>query len=170
MAAQQQQFLFNVLDYCRNGKKPPKKRVRYKTPTYLKSYQFRTFNDDTGFYQYYGDEKHIFRIKVLHKIYSAIYNLLVCNEVIGLFDKFDEKNIDGLYIWQDIYTKGVYQYRGQNYQGEEFEYKGACILGTEKLSIKNRVKLHIRLLRYLRKGFSVKEAVLNLKKPTMPDK
>lgn len=132
MAAQQ--LLFNIVDYGESHKNK-KKRVRYKTPTYIKSYQFRVFNDDTKQYQYYGDEKHILRIETLHKLYSMIYGY--CN--INLFEQFERKDIDGLTIW-----------------GED---KQAEISNTWNLPLKDRVKLHLRLLRYLREGLSVRESL-----------
>ena len=134
-----QQNLFNILEYCKNGKIPPKKRVRYKNPTYIKSYQFRVFNEDSGQFQYYGDEKHILRVKTLHKLYSLIYGY--CN--VDLFEQFEKKEVDGLTIW-----------------GED---KQAEIADTWNLPLKNRVLLHLRLLRGLRKGLSVKEALYGIK-------
>ena len=125
MAAQQ--CLFNVFVYG----KPHKKRVRYKRPSYLKSYQFRVFNEDINSFQYYGDEKHILRIKTLHKLYSIIYGY--CD--VELFARFEKLEKNGLTIWGDD--------------------KQAEISNTWNLSLKDRSKLHIRLLRYLRKGFSV---------------
>lgn len=126
-----QNSLFNILEYCKDGKKPLKKRVRYKKPTYVKSYKFRVFNEDTQQFQYYGDEKHILRVNTLHKLYSMIYGY--CE--IDLFEVFEKKEIDGLTVW-----------------GED---KQAEIANTWDLPLKDRVLLHLRLLRYLREGFSI---------------
>ena len=112
-----------------------KKRVRYKVPTYTKSYSFYHINPDTGEIQYDGDERHIFRIKILHKLYSLIYGY--CN--INIFEQFERKDLNGLIVW-----------------GEE---KQAEISNTSNLPLGDRVKLHIRLLRYLRKGFSIEESL-----------
>lgn len=127
--------MFNILDYCNGGKKPLQKRVRYKIPTYIKSYQFRVFNEDTGLYQYYGDEKHILRIKTLHKIYSLLYGYFITD----VLEQFIVKDVENkkIILW-----------------GEE---KQAEIAGTWQLPLKSRIKVHIKLLRGLRKGLSVKE-------------
>ena len=60
MAAQVQTSLFEISPYITG-----KKRVRYKVPTYTKSYTFWHINPDTNEIQYDGDERHIFRIKTL---------------------------------------------------------------------------------------------------------
>ena len=134
MAAQiiepEQKQLFKVLPYITG-----KKRARYKTPTYTKSYTFYHINPDTGEIQYDGDERHIFRIKTLHKLYSLIYGY--CN--VNIFERFESKKYNGLTIW-----------------GED---KQAEITNTYYLSIKDRLKTHIQLLRLLRKGFSIKESL-----------
>lgn len=125
--AVQQNNLFNIFEYY-GGKKPPTKRIRYKKPTYLKSYQFRVFNEDTGQYQYYGDEKHILRIKTLHKIYSILYGYFITD----VLEQFEKKEVENglIILW-----------------GEE---KQAEITGTSNLTIKERVKTHIKLLRMFR--------------------
>lgn len=130
MAAQVQTSLFEVSPYITG-----KKRVRYKIPTYTKSYTFWHINPETKEIQYDGDERHIFRVKALHKLYSLIYGY--CN--INIFEKFEKKDLNGLTIW-----------------GEE---KQAEITGSEMLPIKDRVTLHIKLLRLLRKGFSIEESL-----------
>ena len=130
MAAQIQTSLFEITPYITG-----KKRVRYKTPTYTKSYTFWHINPDTNEIQYDGDERHIFRIKTLHKLYALIYGYTGVN----IFEQFEKKNIGGLIVW-----------------GEE---KQAEITGTSNLSIKERVLTHLRLLRLLRSGFSVKESL-----------
>lgn len=123
MAAQVQTSLFEVSPYITG-----KKRVRYKVPTYTKSYSFCHINPDTNEIQYNGDERHIFRIRTLHKLYSLIYGY--CD--IDIFESFEKKELYGLTIW-----------------GED---KQAEIKGSEMLPIKDRVLLHIKLLRDLRKG------------------
>ena len=138
--AVQQNNLFNIFEYY-GGKKPPTKRIRYKKPTYLKSYQFRVFNEDTGQYQYYGDEKHILRIKTLHKIYSILYGYFITD----VLEQFEKKEVENglIILW-----------------GED---KQAEIANTWQLSIKDRIKVHIQLLRGLRKGLTVKESLECLK-------
>lgn len=136
MAAQQS--LFNIIDFVPSGKIKTK-RVHFKTPTYTKKYSFISINPITEEIQYLGDEKHIFRIKTLQKLYSIIYGY--CN--INLFEDFEKKEADGLVIW-----------------GED---KQAEIMNTWNLSLGKRVKIHIKLLRYLRSGFSVSESIERIK-------
>lgn len=135
MAAQVQTSLFEVSPYITG-----KKRVRYKVPTYTKSYTFWHINPETNEIQFNGDEPHIFRIKTLHKLYSILYGYSGVN----IFEQFEKKSLNGLTIW-----------------GEE---KQAEVTGSEMLSIKDRVTLHIKLLRLLRKGFSIEEALNDIQK------
>lgn len=135
MAAQVQTSLFEVSPYITG-----KKRVRYKTPTYTKSYTFWHINPETNEIQYDGDERHIFRIKTLHKLYSMLYGY----SGINIFEQFEKKDINGLTVW-----------------GEE---KQAEIQNTSYLSLRDRVRLHIKLLRLLRKGFSIEEALNGISK------
>ena len=130
MAAQVQTSLFEVTPYITG-----KKRVRYKVPTYTKSYSFWHINPETNEIQYDGDENHIFRIRVLHKLYSLIYGY--CN--INIFEQFELKDFNGLTVW-----------------GEE---RQAEITDTSYLPLRDRVKKHIKLLRLLRKGFSIEESL-----------
>lgn len=134
-AAQLQTSLFEVSPYITG-----KKRVRYKIPTYTKSYTFWHINPETSEIQFDGDERHIFRIKTLHKLYSLIYDY----SEINIFEQFERKDINGLTIW-----------------GEE---RQAEITGTSSLSIKERVLTHLKLLRLLRSGFSVEEALSGISK------
>ena len=142
MAAQVQTSLFEVSPYITG-----KKRVRYKVPTYTKSYTFWHINPDTNEIQFDGDERHIFRIKTLHKLYSMLYGYSGVN----VFEQFERKDLNGLTIW-----------------GEE---RQAEIQNTSYLPLRDRVTLHIKLLRLLRKGFSIEEALWkiqgNLKRDTL---
>jgi hypothetical protein len=135
MAAQVQTSLFEVSPYITG-----KKRVRYKVPTYTKSYTFWHINPDTNEIQYDGDERHIFRIKTLHKLYSMLYGYSGVN----VFEQFERKDLNGLTIW-----------------GEE---RQAEIQNTSYLPLRDRVKIHIKLLRLLRKGFSIEEALYDIQK------
>lgn len=134
MAAQVQTGLFEISPYITG-----KKRVRYKIPTYTKSYTFWHINPETNEIQFDGDERHIFRIKTLHKLYSLIYGY----SGINIFEQFERKDINGLTVW-----------------GED---KQAEINGTEMLSIRERTLIHLRLLRLLRKGFSIEDALCELR-------
>lgn len=82
-----------------------------------------------------NDEKHIFRIAVLHRIYSAIYSHFLFKFA---FHK-NITNIDGLLFYQD------------DLQAE--------IDGTQMKSIEDRIYAHLALLRLLKQGKSIKEAI-----------
>ena len=105
-----------------------------------------------------SDEKHIFRYKTLVKICELLYYQVNPD----IFCTYYEQ--DGLRVYKDIYTKEDYEYQGKIYKGQQFENVGASVLNTEELPIKYRVIIHIRLLRLLRKGLTVKEALCQIKK------
>jgi hypothetical protein len=135
------QIDYNLPDKI-TGKKPNKlklKRFHFKNPTYNKKYNFTSLNPASGELQYLGDEKHIFRIKTLQKIYSILYGY--CD--INIFEQFEKKDVDGLIIW-----------------GED---KQAEIANTCFLPLGDRVKIHLKLLRLLRNGFSVSESLERIK-------
>lgn len=136
-----QQSLLNKNDFYIDGipKKVNKKRIRFKTPTYIKSYTFFSKNPDTNEIQYLGDEKHIFRIKVLHQLYSIIYGYTETD----IFCQDEKIQLAGLTIWP-LETQ-------------------AEITGSEMWSIKKRVKAHIKLLRLLRQGNTLQNAVIAAK-------
>ena len=96
-------------------------------------------DQDVLLLEYDGDELHMFRIKTLHKLYSIIFGYSGVN----VFEQFERKDLNGLTVW-----------------GEE---RQAEIQNTSYLPLRARVTLHIRLLRYLRKGFSVVESLERIK-------
>ncbi len=104
-----------------------------------------------------SDENHIFRYPTLAKIYNLIYNLIGANPFVKRYEQ------DGLIVSRDVYTKEDYIYQGKIYKGQEFVNVSASIKGTDNLPIKQRVIIHIRLLRLLRSGFSIKEALCQIK-------
>lgn len=88
-----------------------------------------------------SDEKHIFRYKTLNKIQRAIY------------DKIQ---------WEFIHTGTIFIIEELNLS---YEDKTAEIKGTEwGMSIKDRVIIHLRLLRLLRSGLSIKEGLERVKR------
>ena len=87
-----------------------------------------------------SDEKHIYRYRTLHKILAEIYEII---------------------HWEFIRKGSIFIIDNINL---EYEYKTAEIKGTEwGMSIKDRVLIHIRLLRLLRKGFSITDALEKIK-------
>lgn len=127
--------LLNLGEFQIAGVKKEKKRIRYKTPTYTKSYTFCHVNPLTDELQYDGDERHIFRIKNLQHIYSKLYGFTGINPL----ERAEKIEMHGLTIWPEDMQA-------------EFE-------GSEMFSIKDRLKIHIKLLRLLKQGLDVKEAV-----------
>lgn len=128
-----QQCFLDITSYTIDNAKPVKKRVRYKTPSYIKKYQLRRFNEETQEFFYDSDEKHIYRYKVLQNIHSLIYGYCGINP----FEQFEIKEINGLICHKE------------DMQAE--------IKDTWRLSIGERLKLHIRLLRHLKQGNTIGE-------------
>ena len=114
----------------------------------------KCFIYEGGLVKSMGDQKHIFRIKTLHKIQQKIYETI--GDWVG--DKPNQYQKEGhnmLNFWVERYKSGKYEYKGKKYNGKSFLYYGAEIKNTWDLPIKQRIKLHIQLLRQLRKKSSV---------------
>ena len=157
---------------------PIKKRVRYKVPTYKKFYsiwqydrlKFREllnehlknklsspFRDqweilekcyirgERGMKLRDCDETHIFRAGVLQRVYEKIFDYtgVMFIQYPGAYESFKTIKENGL---------SIYPCEGQ-----------AEIENSWQLSIEERLRLHIKLLRLLREGFSVEESILKLK-------
>lgn len=84
-----------------------------------------------------SDEKHIYRIGTLHKIYERIYEYVI------MYSMFNTKKIDEITI---------------DNEGREAE-----LSNTWSLSLCARIKIHIRLLRLLKGGYIIKDALQALK-------
>lgn len=170
-------------------KKTPK-RVRYIVPTYIKFYTIYQYDrqkfrkilnewlktpegknrtvealkakqdeilkecfirDDNGKPLRDSDEEHIFR-------YSSLQYI-----------KKNEDDVNPAGIYEQIYNYcGISPFEKRS----KINRKGLCIYpqdqqaeleNTWQLTLKDRVKLHIELLRLLREGFSIKEAVCKVK-------
>ena len=88
-----------------------------------------------------SDEKHIYRYQTLHKIMRSIYHCI----------KMEFLKKGTIFIVDDI---------NLDYDDETAEIKG-----TEwGMPIKDRVIIHIRLLRLLRKGLSITDCIKKIKK------
>ncbi len=117
-----------------------------------------------------SDEEHIFRYNVLN--YEPKYS----SNGIKII-KYKDKN--GIVHYKRLYDKpGIYELiynmleKDAFAKSEKIEKWGlniypndrqAEIAGTWNMPIKQRVKIHIRLLRLLRKGLSIKEALCKIK-------
>lgn len=145
-----QSSLFDIKPYITG-----KKRVRYKVPTYTKSYE-----------DYSGESLKIVDnleyesdYQKLDKIYLQIYNY-GGHEILNSNSKEDKvKEVGQLRFWTIEYDKAPYEYEGETYEGQEFTVRGAEIIGTENWDIDKRIEIHERLLRLLRKSRSVEEAM-----------
>ena len=87
-----------------------------------------------------NDEQHIFLIKALHNIYNAIYSYCALGQLMNE----DITDIYGLLFYQ-----------------EELQ---AEVDGFQMKSIKVRLKAHIEMLRRLRKGYTIREAVSKVRR------
>ena len=159
---------------------PPKKRIRYDVPNYLNFYSLYQYDrdkfrellrewlktpdginrtletlkqkqdeileqcyilDENGKKLRDSDEKHIYRYKTLFDIQRAIY------------DKIQ---------WEFIHKGSIFIIDDMNL---DYDDQTAEIKGTEwKMSIKDRIIIHIRLLRLLRKGLSITDSIKLIKK------
>ena len=130
------------------GKKRTVETLKAKQEQILKECFIR---DDNGKPLKDSDENHIFRYSTLQYI------------------KKNEKDLNPSGIYEQIYnycgvspfeTKEIIHLKGLTiYPGEQ----QAEIKNTWQLNIKDRVTLHIKLLRLLREGFSIDEAVCRVK-------
>lgn len=153
------------------GIKIKRKRIRYKVPAYYRFYSIWQYDrekfkylinnrikghnrltqaeilekcyvrDFLGFKLRDSDEKHIFRIGVLQRIHTAIYNLL----------EVDIDTSDTLFyiILLIILSRRVeFKFEGLNVYTDEEQ---AELVNTWQLPIKDRVKLHIDYLRQIKK-------------------
>lgn len=88
-----------------------------------------------------SDAKHIYRYRTLHNIMNEIYKII---------------------HWEFIKTGSIFNVEGLTVSSEE---EIAEIHGTEwYMSVKDRIIIHLRLLRLLRKGLSISECMKQIKK------
>ena len=117
-----------------NEEEPRKKRVRYKIPTYKKTEKIIK-----NILEYQCNQKHIFRLRTLHNIYCEIAKEVYKSQLTIPFDDIR------------LFKKGltIHFDGGLPIQAE--------VTGTENLPIKERIIIHIRALRDLRKGKRIKK-------------
>jgi hypothetical protein len=121
-----------------------KKRIRYAVPTYKKKYKI--FVDAGGRKQ---DEMHIYRYRTLYVIYGKLVNYSTVNP-------FSWNNI----LPSEHKTIGLLRVFKDTYQSDNRTEHDFCaeIVGTGKLSFKERLLIHIRLLRLLKQGIELQRA------------
>jgi hypothetical protein len=114
--------------------------------------------DENGKRQPLGDYLHIHRMPTIYKIYRKIYDWLGLNplsrDING--DKFEDFTYKGLKVWRYEFAKCADEPTYVDY--------GAEIYGSSNIGIKDRVTLHIKLLRLLRKGFSIEESLRKIER------
>jgi len=165
-------------DESRSGAVKKKKRIRFKVPTYKKFYSIWQYDrlkfrellnihlkspatspfknqweildecfvrDNKGLKLRDCDEAHIFRAGVLQRVYEKIFDYtgVMFIENPEYYESMKVIKENGL---------NIYPAEGQ-----------AEIDGTWQESIENRLRIHIKLLRLLREGFSIGEAVCKMK-------
>jgi hypothetical protein len=96
---------------------------------------------ENGEKKHLGDERHIFRYSTLYKIESRLFNY--SRAPLNL-------NATREISWQKHGVLFFYDYDDGGF---------ATIAGTEDLPIKQRVKIHVQLLRNLRSGMEFRKAV-----------
>lgn len=141
VAIETQLTLFVVSD------EKPKKRVHNKIPTYRKCYR----NDVIG-----GEVKQDNIWGEMQTVYKQIANYCP----IPLFkNNVEYEDFDGVRVWYDTYTTDTYIHNATIYKGQEFSHTHAEIIGTERLPIEQRLKVHTLLLEQLRQGKTITEAL-----------
>lgn len=125
------------------------KRVHYEVPTYTKTYTNDVHIDGT-----IKDDSVWFQMHETYKIIARYFPEPIMGQKVK--EVFIE---DGLRIWTDIYTRGRYEYYGQVFEGQEFSERFAEIIGSERLGVEERLKVHTELLAFLRKGMDMRKAV-----------
>lgn len=123
------------------------KRVHYKTPTYTKHYandihQDGTVKDDSVWTK-------------MHQTYKALSNWIP----VQFGGEEDEFEVHGVKVWNDNYKAERYEHQNQVFIGQEFSTRFAEIIGTERLGIEERLRVHEELLTFLRNGMELEEGV-----------
>ena len=102
---------------------------------------FAVYNDD-GSIKLLGDQKHIYRIATLHRIYEEIGKRLLK----GIQFNYFQDNVfktSGITIYYDYYEQRSYKYKTvrdgwRNFKQEESSHIAAEIDKTQDLSLKKR--------------------------------
>ncbi len=140
------------------------KRIRYKNSKYTKFYEEDTHFDgsQTDSINTWGN---------MNRLYIELANMFPYPLA---FDTERQKNIvqeddNTFYIdtgmirtYKICYQKGKYKHRGDDgiireYDGEEFNYNYAEVIGTEDFGINERLFIHSELINYLYEGYKIQE-------------
>lgn len=140
------------------------KRIRYKNATYTKYYEEDKHADGskTDSINTWGNMNRLYVILANMFPYPLAFETEKLNNV-------KQKDEDTFYIdtgmirtYKVCYHKGKYKHRGDDgitkeYDGEEFFYNYAEVIGTEDLGIDERLFIHSELINYLDDGYSIEQ-------------
>ena len=134
---------------------PVKKRGNYKEKQkYWHQCTILLYYNNNFFLQLVGSCFYIY----LDFLYSAISNFTPAEN--SLFEKTNTTLIlDGTRVWLEFYEAKPFFYEGEEFEGEEFFIKNTELIGTENLSLLNRILLHEELYQMLLDGTELKTAV-----------
>lgn len=146
-----QSFLDTSL-YIIQGSNSPKKRIRYKIPSYIKKYkndvvEGQILNDDVSLW---GEMKKVY-------IELANYFPLPFGSTKTVFD------FGYVRVWKQEYTNKSYMYKDKRFKEVPDLFIEAEIKGTENLPIDKRLKIHKQFLNYLKNGYTIEKALENVK-------
>ena len=153
----------NAAEYEKLRKKALKsKRIRYKNPTYTKTYEEDKHQD--GFqardYESWGN---------MNRLYIELANHFPYPTAFEQRENIIQEDEDTSYVesgmvrtYKVCYHRGKYKHRGDDgiikeYDGEEFFYNYAEIIGTEDLGINERLFIHSELIYYLDEGYRIEK-------------
>lgn len=142
-------YQYDRLKYSAIFKRVQQLALKYSPEIFKKARAYKVLDlcyikDEFGKLKRLGDEKHIFRYKILNDILKEIADyLLIAYELLTQTDVL-------LYLFRKTHIILYYQQNG-DCQAELFE--------TCNKDIQKRLKIHITLLRYLQKGLEIEEAV-----------
>jgi len=128
--------------------------------------QFAIYNED-GTKKHLGDEKHIYRYGTMQSIYKQIGKILLRGKFFD-FKKDQEFNFDGIRVTYTYYDNKPYEYKTardgwQEFKSKETSFMNGELMDTWQMSLKDRLKIHIALLRALKQAKTPKEAVEEVK-------
>lgn len=158
----EQMSFYNIEDFCDTKKhtftyfelclffKLFYKRVHYEIPTYTKEYENDVYED--------GTVKDDSVWTKMHQTYKALSYWVWSDEVMPDYEPA-EFVVSGVKVWNDRHLPKRYDYYNQTFIGQKFQERFAEIIGTERLGIEERLRVHEELLTFLRNGMELEEGV-----------
>ena len=138
------------------------KRKRYKNSTYTKVYEEDKHSNgiQTKDYELWGN---------MNRLYIELANRFPYPTAFEQREDIIQEDNDTSYVeygmvrtYKVCYHREKYKHRGDNgiikeYDGEEFFYNYAEVIGTEDLGINERLFIHSELINYLDEGYQIDE-------------